>query len=168
MYHWIAAVAPRKQALFLSFLTGWFTVCGCKHFPMSVSLLLLTSLPYRDFYHGIHELDLRPDTGCIDRPLSPNHDGQDMGGLHHLPRSESDDCLGRTFRQQDHPQPEQILAVLSPDWVAGCPGHCCGMCTDIPEPRIRFPYLDQQHGLGKQCHRIRRRPRQSAVQSWWA
>lgn len=30
MYHWIAAVAPRKMSAFLSFITGWLTVCGCK------------------------------------------------------------------------------------------------------------------------------------------
>jgi choline transport protein len=30
MYHWIAAVAPKKYSAFLSFMTGWLTVCGCK------------------------------------------------------------------------------------------------------------------------------------------
>lgn len=30
MYHWIAAVAPRRYSAFLSFVTGWLTVCGCK------------------------------------------------------------------------------------------------------------------------------------------
>lgn len=30
MYHWIAAIAPEKSMAFLSFITGWFTVCGCE------------------------------------------------------------------------------------------------------------------------------------------
>jgi choline transport protein len=30
MYHWIAAVAPKKYSAFLSFMTGWLTVCGCE------------------------------------------------------------------------------------------------------------------------------------------
>lgn len=30
MYHWIAAVAPRKWTGILSFFTGWFSVLGCK------------------------------------------------------------------------------------------------------------------------------------------
>lgn len=30
MYHWIAAVAPKKMMAFLSFITGWFTCFGCK------------------------------------------------------------------------------------------------------------------------------------------
>lgn len=30
MYHWIAAVAPRRSTGILSFLTGWFSVLGCK------------------------------------------------------------------------------------------------------------------------------------------
>lgn len=30
MYHWIAAVAPKRMSAFLSFFTGWFTVCGCE------------------------------------------------------------------------------------------------------------------------------------------
>lgn len=30
VYHWIAAIAPKTQAAFLSFVTGWFTVCGCR------------------------------------------------------------------------------------------------------------------------------------------
>lgn len=31
MYHWIAAIAPRRYNSFLSFATGWCTVFGCKH-----------------------------------------------------------------------------------------------------------------------------------------
>jgi choline transport protein len=30
MYHWIAAIAPKRYSAFLSFITGWLTVCGCK------------------------------------------------------------------------------------------------------------------------------------------
>lgn len=33
MYHWIAAVAPKRSSAFLSFLTGWLTVCGCEFQP---------------------------------------------------------------------------------------------------------------------------------------
>lgn len=28
MYHWVAAIAPRKHSGFLSFITGWWSVCG--------------------------------------------------------------------------------------------------------------------------------------------
>lgn len=31
MYHWIAAVAPKRYMAPLSFITGWFTVFGCKY-----------------------------------------------------------------------------------------------------------------------------------------
>lgn len=30
MYHWIAAVAPRRSTGILSFFTGWFSVLGCE------------------------------------------------------------------------------------------------------------------------------------------
>jgi choline transport protein len=30
MYHWIAAIAPKKYNSVLSFATGWCTVFGCK------------------------------------------------------------------------------------------------------------------------------------------
>lgn len=30
MYHWIAAIAPKRYSSFLSFGTGWSTVFGCK------------------------------------------------------------------------------------------------------------------------------------------
>jgi choline transport protein len=36
MYHWIAAVAPVGMKAFLSFMTGWFTVCGCEFSPVCV------------------------------------------------------------------------------------------------------------------------------------
>lgn len=29
MYHWIAAIAPRRMTGYLSFVTGWCTVFGC-------------------------------------------------------------------------------------------------------------------------------------------
>ncbi|EUC48298.1 hypothetical protein COCMIDRAFT_34174 [Bipolaris oryzae ATCC 44560] len=44
MYHWIAAVAPRSQALFLSFLTGWFTVCGWIFTTASTNLIYAQTL----------------------------------------------------------------------------------------------------------------------------
>lgn len=31
MYHWIAAIAPKKLSAFLSFITGWMTVAGCMY-----------------------------------------------------------------------------------------------------------------------------------------
>ena len=30
MYHWTAAIAPRRASGFLSFVTGWCSVAGCK------------------------------------------------------------------------------------------------------------------------------------------
>jgi choline transport protein len=36
MYHWIAAVAPRRATGILSFLTGWFSVLGCECVPQRV------------------------------------------------------------------------------------------------------------------------------------
>ncbi|KAJ4295642.1 hypothetical protein N0V90_007655 [Kalmusia sp. IMI 367209] len=44
MYHWIAAIAPKKQAPFLSFLTGWFTVCGWIFTTASTNLIYAQTL----------------------------------------------------------------------------------------------------------------------------
>src|SRR6478752_6817639 len=43
MYHWIAAVAPRRATGILSFLTGWFSVLGCKSLQMKREVRALTS-----------------------------------------------------------------------------------------------------------------------------
>ncbi|KAJ5495582.1 hypothetical protein N7539_000698 [Penicillium diatomitis] len=39
MYHWIAAVAPKRYSAFLSFLTGWLTVCGWIFTTASTNLI---------------------------------------------------------------------------------------------------------------------------------
>ncbi|KAJ5679619.1 hypothetical protein N7462_007863 [Penicillium macrosclerotiorum] len=39
MYHWIAAVAPKRHSAFLSFLTGWLTVCGWIFTTASTNLI---------------------------------------------------------------------------------------------------------------------------------
>ncbi|PYH97068.1 putative choline transporter Hnm1 [Aspergillus ellipticus CBS 707.79] len=39
MYHWIAAVAPKRWSAFLSFITGWLTVCGWIFTTASTNLL---------------------------------------------------------------------------------------------------------------------------------
>ncbi|PWY90975.1 putative choline transporter Hnm1 [Aspergillus heteromorphus CBS 117.55] len=39
MYHWIAAVAPRRWSAFLSFITGWLTVCGWIFTTASTNLI---------------------------------------------------------------------------------------------------------------------------------
>ncbi|KAH8697644.1 putative choline transporter Hnm1 [Talaromyces proteolyticus] len=39
MYHWIAAVAPRRSSAFLSFITGWLTVCGWIFTTASTNLI---------------------------------------------------------------------------------------------------------------------------------
>ncbi|KAL4807473.1 amino acid/polyamine transporter I [Aspergillus unguis] len=39
MYHWIAAIAPKKLSAFLSFVTGWFTVCGWIFTTASTNLI---------------------------------------------------------------------------------------------------------------------------------
>ncbi|KAJ5906293.1 uncharacterized protein N7473_003209 [Penicillium subrubescens] len=39
MYHWIAAVAPKKYSAFLSFMTGWLTVCGWIFTTASTNLI---------------------------------------------------------------------------------------------------------------------------------
>ncbi|KAL4975527.1 amino acid/polyamine transporter I [Aspergillus desertorum] len=39
MYHWIAAIAPRKLSAFLSFITGWLTVAGWIFTTASTNLI---------------------------------------------------------------------------------------------------------------------------------
>lgn len=39
MYHWIAAIAPKKYSAFLSFITGWLTVCGWIFTTASTNLI---------------------------------------------------------------------------------------------------------------------------------
>ncbi|KKK12045.1 hypothetical protein P175DRAFT_0452457 [Aspergillus ochraceoroseus IBT 24754] len=39
MYHWIAAVAPKKSSAFLSFITGWLTVAGWIFTTASTNLI---------------------------------------------------------------------------------------------------------------------------------
>ncbi|KAL1849928.1 hypothetical protein VTK73DRAFT_9776 [Phialemonium thermophilum] len=41
MYHWIAAIAPRRMSAFLSFVTGWLTVCGSMLTPSVQALYAL-------------------------------------------------------------------------------------------------------------------------------
>lgn len=36
MYHWIAAIAPRRATGFLSFVTGWCTVAGCEYISVKM------------------------------------------------------------------------------------------------------------------------------------
>lgn len=59
MYHWIAAIAPKRYSAFLSFITGWLTVCGCTW--LESYILILRAHAYirvRDIYHRLDELDL--------------------------------------------------------------------------------------------------------------
>lgn len=60
MYHWIAAIAPKRYSAFLSFITGWLTVCGCKCFQIQCldSLNSCLSSDYRDIYYRLDEFDL--------------------------------------------------------------------------------------------------------------
>ncbi|KAF1344390.1 amino acid permease [Delphinella strobiligena] len=44
MYHWIAAIAPRKYMGFLSFMTGWFTVFGWIFTTASTNLIYAQSV----------------------------------------------------------------------------------------------------------------------------
>ncbi|EHA46937.1 choline transporter [Pyricularia oryzae 70-15] len=44
MYHWIAAVAPARFRVFLSFLTGWFTSCGWIFTTASTNLIYAQTL----------------------------------------------------------------------------------------------------------------------------
>ncbi|KAI1080004.1 choline transport protein [Whalleya microplaca] len=44
MYHWIAAVAPRRMMAFLSFLTGWFTCFGWIFTTASTNLIYAQTL----------------------------------------------------------------------------------------------------------------------------
>ncbi|GAM42824.1 hypothetical protein TCE0_044r17147 [Talaromyces pinophilus] len=39
MYHWIAAIAPKRYSAFLSFITGWLTVCGWIFTTASTNLI---------------------------------------------------------------------------------------------------------------------------------
>ncbi|OKL63669.1 hypothetical protein UA08_00928 [Talaromyces atroroseus] len=39
MYHWIAAIAPKRSSAFLSFVTGWLTVCGWIFTTASTNLI---------------------------------------------------------------------------------------------------------------------------------
>jgi choline transport protein len=44
MYHWIAAIAPRKTMGFLSFMTGYFTVFGWIFTTASTNLIYAENL----------------------------------------------------------------------------------------------------------------------------
>jgi choline transport protein len=44
MYHWIAAVAPARMRAFLSFVTGWMTVCGWIFTTASTNLIYAETL----------------------------------------------------------------------------------------------------------------------------
>jgi choline transport protein len=41
MYHWIAEVSPKAYSAVLSFVTGWFTVCGCTFDHLDLLRILL-------------------------------------------------------------------------------------------------------------------------------
>lgn len=58
MYHWIAAVAPKKLSAFLSFITGWLTVAGCMYAPYNKRQQLTRC---RDIHHRVDQPDFRPD-----------------------------------------------------------------------------------------------------------
>lgn len=57
MYHWIAAIAPKRYNSVLSFATGWSTVFGCK-VPVVFRHLYRKLTCSRDIYNCIDELDI--------------------------------------------------------------------------------------------------------------
>lgn len=71
MYHWIAAVAPKKMTGVLSFFTGWFSVLGCmfRNLPI-VDQTCVVLIKSRDFHHGVHKYHLRSSRDGFDSSLS--------------------------------------------------------------------------------------------------
>jgi hypothetical protein len=69
MYHWIAAIAPKRFNSILSFATGWSTVFGCKHYLRYTWTELWLNRLCRDIYNSVNESDLRNQLHGLDRHL---------------------------------------------------------------------------------------------------
>jgi len=69
MYHWIAAIAPKRYNSLLSFATGWSTVFGCESgsFLLDAGNHLL--IVFRDLHNRFHKLDLFHHSNGPDRAL---------------------------------------------------------------------------------------------------
>lgn len=65
MYHWIAAIAPRRMTGYLSFVTGWCTVFGCEFLRrfLAVTGELMRN---RDLHGRIYKFDLLSEFYGID------------------------------------------------------------------------------------------------------
>ncbi len=163
MYHWIAAVAPKRMSAFLSFFTGWFTVCGCelpREFPVALCRRLIFP---RDLYDGLDELDLRPDIRRVDSPVPSGLGNPDLADIRHLSGPQSNHSQRRPLWQQNHPLVEQIFPVLPSDWLVCSAGNCHCLRPHPSEFGIRLQNVDQQHRLGKQRNLLHHRIGQPAV-----
>lgn len=68
MYHWIAAIAPKRYNSLLSFATGWSTVFGCEISACRTTVIIL--IVFRDLHDRLHKLDLCHHCNGTDRALS--------------------------------------------------------------------------------------------------
>jgi hypothetical protein len=83
MYHWIAAIAPRRMTGYLSFVTGWCTVFGCgfkRHFSVDNKLTQT-----RDLHGRIDKSDLLAEFHGIDRIVPQRSRDQGLDDIHCIP-----------------------------------------------------------------------------------
>lgn len=85
MYHWIAAVAPRRTTGILSFLTGWFSVLGCKSFRGTgrETRSKFTDI-LRDLYYCIYQHHLCTNFDGSNRSVHTGPRDQGMADFHRL------------------------------------------------------------------------------------
>lgn len=84
MYHWIAAIAPKRYNSLLSFATGWCTVFGCEDHqtPRKVAWVLID---FRDFHNCVDKLDLRYDRHGFDCTIPRGSGNPTLDDLRCLP-----------------------------------------------------------------------------------
>lgn len=81
MYHWIAAIAPRRATGFLSFVTGWCTVAGCKYAFLRILSILIIS---RDFHYCFDKSDLCAKFHGIDCLVPWKSGSEDLDDFHRI------------------------------------------------------------------------------------
>lgn len=81
MYHWIAAISPKRFNSILSFATGWSTVFGCTWTKSALLQFHTETDSVRDFYYGLHKphLCLYLNGSC--RVIPDRHSAQAVDDL---------------------------------------------------------------------------------------